>query len=259
MIRRFTPLFALLAFIVSAFIAAPAMAAEAALTSDEIDGLLFMREEEKLAHDVYMALYDEWGVSTFYNIAQSEQAHTEAVQTLLLAYGIDDPAANTAAGEFINEDLQTLYDDLVAQGSESLEAGLRVGAAIEEIDILDLEARLAETSDASIAAVYTNLMRGSESHLRAFVSTLDRQFGVVYEPEYLEATTYEVIISGSNGNGNNRGGNGNSGSNAGSIYSGQNDTGTCLPGDSCDGTGTNTGPAKTGRGSSNERGGGRGR
>ena len=39
------------------------------LSAEETASLLFMREEEKLARDVYNALYATWGQQTFLNIA----------------------------------------------------------------------------------------------------------------------------------------------------------------------------------------------
>lgn len=142
--------------------------ANASLTTDEVDDLVFMREEEKLAHDVYATLYEKWGLPIFQNIADSEATHTAAVKVLLDRYGIADPAAGKGVGEFTNPDLQKLYNQLVAQGSKSLADALKVGIAIEELDIRDLQTRLARTSSADIKLVYNNLLRGSENHLRAF-------------------------------------------------------------------------------------------
>ncbi len=164
------------------------------LTEDEVEGLLYMREEEKLARDVYLALYDTWQQPTFQNIASAEQTHMDAVKTLLERYELDDPTVGQDYGEFTNPDLQSLYDQLVAEGNQSLEAALRVGAAIEEIDILDLEKHLAETERADIQLVYENLLRGSRNHLRAFVSTLQRQ-GATYEPQYMNSAAYDAILS----------------------------------------------------------------
>lgn len=113
-----------------------------------------MREEEKLAHDVYAALYEIWGLPVFQNIAVSEQAHTDSVLGLLQAYGLADPAAGNGPGQFSDPTLQNLYDQLMAQGSQSLLDALRVGATIEEVDILDLQARLAQTTNAAITQVY---------------------------------------------------------------------------------------------------------
>jgi len=171
------------------------------LTAEEIDDLLYMREEEKLARDVYQFLYEQWGLTVFQSISQSEQNHMDSVLELLVAYGIDDPAANTAAGEFTNETLQDLYNSLTTQGSASLEQALRVGALIEEVDIQDLEESLLMTTNADITRVYTNLLFGSENHLRSFTSQLSRQIGVVYEPSILSAERYQEIISSQSGRG----------------------------------------------------------
>ncbi len=150
---------------------------ESTLSSSEEDGLILMREEEKLAHDVYVTLYAQWGLPVFQNIANSETAHTEAIKVLLDRYGIADPAAGNGVGEFTNPDLQALYDQLIAQGRVSLTEALKVGVAIEELDIKDLQTQIAQTSSADIQLVYNNLMRGSENHLRAFTSNLQRQTG----------------------------------------------------------------------------------
>ncbi len=166
------------------------------LSEAEIEGILYMREEEKLAHDVYLALYDKWGLPIFQNIANSEQTHTEAVKTLIDRYGLQDPAAGQAAGLFANAELQGLYNQLVAEGSQSLAGALRTGGAIEEIDILDLEKHIAQTDQADIKLVYENLTKGSQNHLRSFAATLQTQTGTVYEPQYLSQAAYEAIVGG---------------------------------------------------------------
>ena len=162
------------------------------LTAAEIDGLLLMREEEKLAHDVYVYLYDLWQVRVFSNIAEAETTHTDAVQTLLGRYGLEDPAAGNAAGVFTNPDLQALYDELVDRGRESLVEALKVGALIEDLDIVDLRSLQTDTA-ADIATVYANLEKGSRNHLRAFMSNLDRQ-GETYTPTYLTPDEFEEIV-----------------------------------------------------------------
>lgn len=175
-----------------------------ALTAAEADGLVFMREEEKLARDVYAALYDRWGLAIFDNISRSEQAHLDAVGTLLERYRLADPVAGREEGEFANAELQALYDRLIAAGQESLVEALRAGAAIEEIDILDLQAELASTDHPYLVRVYQNLLRGSENHLRAFVSLLERQ-GSDYQPQVLAADRYAEILAAATSYGANRG------------------------------------------------------
>ena len=170
------------------------VASTATLSDAEVSDLVFMREEEKLARDVYLTLYNTWGLQVFNNIAASEQMHTDSIKGLLDAYGIADPVVSDAVGVFTNPDLQALYNQLVAAGSTSLVDALKVGAAIEEIDILDLYDAMAETAQPNILQVYSSLLAGSENHLRSFVSTLSAQ-GVDYAPQYLSADTYNAIIS----------------------------------------------------------------
>jgi hypothetical protein len=153
-----------------------------------------MREEEQLAHDVYVALGDTWGLRIFENIAASETTHIDAVASLLDRYGIDDPALGNETGTFTDPAIQQLYDRLVTDGSVSLDEALAVGAFIEELDIRDLQTRAAATEIVAIAAVYADLERGSRNHLRAFTSQLDAR-GVVYEPTQLDPAAFEAIVS----------------------------------------------------------------
>lgn len=169
------------------------------LTEEEKADLLFMREEEKLARDVYLTLYNVWGMDIFNNIAASEQSHTDSIAGLLNAYGIADPVTDNTVGVFVNAELQGLYNQLVATGSASLADALKVGAAIEEIDILDLYDAIARTDKANIQQVYSSLLAGSENHLRGFVSSLESQSGEIYAPQYLSLESYQAIIAGTTG------------------------------------------------------------
>lgn len=154
--------------------------------------LLYMREEEKLAHDVYLALYNKWKHRTFGNIARSEQQHTNAIKQLLDKYGIEDPAVNSV-GLFTDPDLQSLYNELVAAGTVSLTAAFRVGATIEDLDIYDLKDCLSATDNSDIEIVYGNLTKGSENHLKTFVSQLAR-YGETYQAQYLSEEEIEDIV-----------------------------------------------------------------
>lgn len=162
------------------------------LSPDEIAGLRFMREEEKLAHDVYVAMDAMWGHRSFANIALSETTHTEAILALLTKYGIDDPAAGKPAGVFEDPQLQALYDTLVAAGAASLVEGLRVGALIEETDIRDIEQRKAVTDEEDILNVYRSLLCGSRNHLRAFNAAL-LDLGVTYAARILTQQEWDAI------------------------------------------------------------------
>jgi len=145
--------------------------ASAALTEIEVSDLKYMREEEKLARDVYLVLYGEYGNAQFGNIAKSEQRHTDSVLRLLDLYGVEDPAL-AAPGAFSNPDLQALYDQLIEMGMQDRISAFQVGVLIEETDITDLEVAIARTQNPDIIRVYTSLRNGSFNHLDAFTAGL---------------------------------------------------------------------------------------
>jgi len=171
-----------------------AFSGQQVLTTAEEAHLVFLREEEKLARDVYLYLFDLWGQWVFENISDSEQQHMDAVKNLLDKYNLSDPVADKMEGEFLNGDLQDLYDELIAIGSESKLDALYVGATIEDMDIVDLEQVLEDTEKPDITKVCENLMKGSRNHLRAFAGQIEL-LGETYAPQYLTPEEYYEIVN----------------------------------------------------------------
>jgi len=147
-------------------------------TEPEAAGLLFMREEEKMARDVYAYMYAKYNLPVFGNITKSENAHMLAVLRLITAFKITDNGNNNP-GEYTNTHIKDLYQQLITMGDISLVDALKVGVLIEQTDISDLEKELLTVQNASIKTVYTNLKAGSNAHLKAFIWNLKIQ-GVVY-------------------------------------------------------------------------------
>jgi hypothetical protein len=162
--------------------------------------LRFMREEEKLARDVYVVLDARFAHPTFTHIARSEQRHFDALGRVLSAYGAADPVGEDVAGRFADPDLQALYDRLVTDGSASLPAALGVGALIEETDIQDLDVALSDAPPVDVAAVYERLRAASGNHLRAFTGGL-AAVGVSYAPQVLEPERYLAALASRGGRG----------------------------------------------------------
>lgn len=157
------------------------------LSAAEETGLVYMREEEKMARDVYTYFNELYNLPIFANIAASEQQHMNAVATLLVRYNVTDPVGDNGPGVFTNETLQALYDQLIAQGSTALEEAFAVGVLIEETDITDLNDALLTVRHNDLRRVYQNLLAGSENHLAAFQSQL------VTPTESLTLTTGTVV------------------------------------------------------------------
>ncbi|MEA5077938.1 MAG: DUF2202 domain-containing protein [Anaerolineaceae bacterium] len=183
------------------------------LSVSEQDALIYMVEEEKLARDVYTFLATQWSLPLFGNIAQSEQTHMDALLVLIDRYGLTNPVSATA-GVFTNTSLQSLYTSLTQKGSQSLAEALLVGGAIEELDIADLQTRLASTTHLDLQQVLNNLMLGSYNHLQAFANTYQVETGSVYTPQTLSPEAYQTAIEttsgmyGATGRGMGRGGSG---------------------------------------------------
>jgi hypothetical protein len=166
----------------------------AEVDATEESDLLYMREEEKLARDVYRAMDDIWGMRIFRNIGMAESNHMASVGALLEKYSIPDPVGDNPEGVFVDPDLQALFHALVAQGSESLNQALTVGATIEDLDIFDLAGAMGRTDNEDILVVYQNLQKGSRNHLRSFVSLLEAN-GITYVPQFLSQGEFDSIIS----------------------------------------------------------------
>ena len=88
-------------------------------TSEEKE-LLYMREEEKMAHDIYSLMYDKWGSRPFYNITSAEERHMAAIKTIINKYALTDPVKDTKIGVFTNAEINKLYTDLIEQGNKSI-------------------------------------------------------------------------------------------------------------------------------------------
>ena len=168
------------------------------LTVAETDTLLFVREEEKMARDVYLTLYSKWGQLIFQNIAtRSEQQHMDTMKLLIDSLGLVDPVVSDAVGDFTNTTIDGLYDQLVARGSVSYAEALATGAFIEEFDINDLQEAISETMDGTnqlaVIQAYTNLMCGSRNHLRSFVNLIELN-GVNYQAQVMPQATVDLIV-----------------------------------------------------------------
>ncbi len=165
------------------------------LTEIEIAHVLFMRQEEKLARDVYITFQELWQADVFARIAVSEQRHMDAVGQVITALELDDPAADNTVGVFNDEAFVSLFGELTATGEVSYIEALKVGAYIEELDILDLITCLTEVENECVINLFEHLMEGSCTHLQAFVNALAAE-GVTYTPQLMTKDLYDQIISG---------------------------------------------------------------
>ncbi len=171
------------------------------LSQKEIDHLQFLKEEEKLARDVYLFSYDLYGHNIFNNISKSEQIHMNSVTVILEKYDIKDLSVDER-GEFTNHELQKLYDDLTDLSKQSLADAFIAGATIEDLDINDLDSFIRDTDYLDIEDMYNKLNCGSANHLRAYIGVLETM-DVQYISQFISEEEFNSILESSGGNCNN--------------------------------------------------------
>jgi len=162
------------------------------LTQDVKDSLAFMGNEERLAYDVYMNLYNYHlnngdTIKQFKNIStKSEIKHIGIVQDLVRRYnlGADDVTnvenpvsdnsiaqTNMPMGEYDIPEIQELYDALYEKGIKSVQDALEVGCMVEVTDINDLDRWIQKAQNANatdVIAGFEILRNGSYNHYWAF-------------------------------------------------------------------------------------------
>lgn len=141
--------------------------------SDELEAqLIYLAEEEKVAHDLYVLADEKYGsdTDTYGNISQSETRHFSAMNRLLDLYGLDSTTDMGTPGEdFADDKLEMAYNASADKVEDSAEAAAAVGVEAEETDIADLKAALAmDNVPSDVERVLSNLVRASENHLSAF-------------------------------------------------------------------------------------------
>ncbi len=164
-----------------------------ALTTDERNDLQWMRIEENLARDVFLAFFLKFGKGPFASIAASEVTHGDAVLQLLRRYGIADPAPGPEGSSVTDPTFGAMYRELVTTGLKSYVDALRIGALIEERDLRDIRERVSTRAD--IDAVYRQLDERSRVNLRTLVVALKRE-GVTWVPSQLKPIEYAAIMEG---------------------------------------------------------------
>lgn len=164
------------------------------ISDSESISLIHMREEEKLARDVYIAMFNKYGLRIFENISISEQTHTDAILQLLTKYAIKDPVGVNAVGVFTDPGLQALYTSLVNSGSVSVIEAYKVGAIIEDLDLNDLKNDLLKVDNQDIILVYQMLSKGSRNHMRNFYSNL-KSLGFTYVPQFITQSELDAIVN----------------------------------------------------------------
>lgn len=93
---------------------------------------------------------------------------------------------------FVKQGLVSLFENLLKNGRLSALEALYVGAAIEEVDVLDLMQAIDNTGNEDMRKMYENLLCGSRNHLRTYINQITEQ-GISYEAQFLSQDEIDAI------------------------------------------------------------------
>lgn len=134
-----------------------------------------MREEERMARDLYTQLAASSGEAIFTRIAGAEQRHLDAVERLMTSQGMNPDAAGSTVGRYAVGEVQAAYTGWLSQGRASDQAAYKVGVELETWDVAELKA-MKVPSDTTGARVVAALLNGSKHHLTAFTKAVNGDF-----------------------------------------------------------------------------------
>ena len=166
-----------------------------AITESEKAAIIFVVQEEKVAHDFYAAMYELHGITPFRSISKSEGLHMDKAKNLIDHFGIEDPNTEyyDTPGKFKTLKFQAMYDDLVRGGSKSIQDALIESAKFEELDIVDIEKLISTVQNEYIKSTFGSLTGISKDHLKAIVRELSER-GIEYSPSYLSKDELNSIV-----------------------------------------------------------------
>ena len=170
----------------------PAFDSTADLTADEIEFIYAVREDEKVARDLYFSFFGTFGLKPFENIGKAEDNHIKATEKLFDYYEIDYPALSEN-GKFENAIRQKLFDSLLLKGTPELEA-FKVMAMLEESNIVEYGEVLKTIANPNIKIVIENLARASANHFKAAIRQITA-LGGTYTPAIMTQEQYEAVIA----------------------------------------------------------------
>jgi len=158
----------------------------------EIDFLLKMYEEEKLARDVYVSFYNKYNIEFFKNTSQAQQIQMNQIACLLKHYNLKYKATERE-GIFNDLNIQQHYFDFKEQGDISVSDAIKASATIEDLNLFDLGEYMSFTKNPAILAIFKHLSCGAKNHLRNFVNVLKVK-NETYLPKHITEKEYKRIV-----------------------------------------------------------------
>lgn len=156
--------------------------------------VLYLIEQEKLAHDLYSVLDTIWVTEIFNRLSGDERNHMEKLNAVAVDFMMVVPNHfnEYLPGQYINENLRHLYHDLLLDANLSLEDAYRTCANLEERKILDLRAALKQPNFELETLTYKALLIGAEDNFKLFLRAL-LEMNAGYQPIHFSNSEFEAL------------------------------------------------------------------
>jgi len=166
------------------------------LSDLEIDGIRFIREEEKASKDYVLSmdiLFDENLLDQLYEV---ERTHYQAGLFAIEKYGLADPTSGKARGNFTSPNIQAFYDTAISDGQGGTSDAIHAAARLQEASYVTITNQLNRVANnRDLRMVYHALATATRNHIRLTISRLD-ELGLTYEPRFLSVSDFQDIIRG---------------------------------------------------------------
>ena len=154
------------------------------LSSQEIDGMLYLVENEKLLCDYFTVMYEKHKLPLFNQLAMNEQRHLNIISVKIDRYDLENPADQKPAGQFVNPQLQASYDQLIEIGNTGVYSALIAAVQKVERDVVDIPAIIStfEGND-DVVHVISGILLESQDNLDALKAELKSSIDLISIPD----------------------------------------------------------------------------
>lgn len=155
------------------------------LSGQELQGLIYIVEIQKLQRDIYMAL-DERNINPIFNeLYLADAKSLDEISATIEAYGQENPVLDRNVGDFRRTEVQALYDEFTYTVNNNLIEMLTFAVRMEEGTVDDISEFMEQVDgNEDIRQLYTDLLTGSYIQLNALNDEIKKtRTGIMPMPE----------------------------------------------------------------------------
>ena len=136
------------------------------LSGQELQGLVFLAEKQKLHRDFYLTTFDITKNKLFEQLYLSDQQSMDLISAMLEKYGEEKLILNLSTGDFILADIQHEYDVSIQSNEKGLDQTLATAIQLEKNMSNDIQMYLDQVvGNDDIVLLYNDMLTELYSQL----------------------------------------------------------------------------------------------